>query len=176
MDVDSLFALDPPSVDEISQNTPAPSVFFDSAPTGGRASRFRQLFAQEAPPPQPAPFEANRRPSVDRMNSNPLFNNGPGAGASSEDREGFQRIMAMLGGGGGSGGGGGQTHMSHVPLSWNLTHFSFSETKHLLCNRNLLFTKVKDKVSLRMSFFNVFFDKAKPMPNSLRHLTVPHYP
>lgn len=160
-------------MDEISQNTNASSVFFDSAPTGGRASRFRQLFAQEPLPPQSAPFEANRRPSVDRMNSNPLFNNGPGAGASSEDREGFQRIMAMLGGGGGSGG---QSHMSHVPLYWNRTHFSFSGTKPLLCNHNLPFTKLKGWVSLRMSFFNVFFDKAKSVPNSLHHIMDPHYP
>ena len=93
-------------MDEVSYSAPASSVFFDSAPTGGRASRFRQLFAQEPPPVQPITYEPDRRPSVDRMNSNPLFNNGPRAGGSSEDREGFQRIMAMLGGGGGGGGGG----------------------------------------------------------------------
>ena len=107
------------SVDETTQSTPSSSVFFDSAPTGGRASRFRQLFAQDPPPPQPPAFQPDRRPSVDRMNSNPLFANAPKAGASSEDREGFQRIMAMLGGGGGQrqggqGGGGSQSQMATV--------------------------------------------------------------
>jgi hypothetical protein len=100
VDVDSLFALEPPIPDENASTAPASSVFFDSAPTTGRASRFRQLFAQE---PVPAPmnsFSPEPRPNTERMNSNPLFNNGPKPGASEEDREGFQRIMSMLGGAG----------------------------------------------------------------------------
>lgn len=126
VDVDSLFALDAPLVDETSHSAPS-SVFFDSAPTGGRASRFRQLFAQEPTPTQPA-FEPDRRPSVDKANSNPLFGSGPRAGASSEDREGFQRIMAMLGGGGGGGGSGGgsQSQMANVEYSYDFTNFSYS--------------------------------------------------
>lgn len=129
VDVDSLFALDAPLVDETSHTAPS-SVFFDSAPTGGRASRFRQLFAQEPTPTQPA-FEPDRRPSVDKANSNPLFGSGPRAGASSEDREGFQRIMAMLGGGGGGGGGGGsgggsQSQMANVEYFHVFTNFSYS--------------------------------------------------
>ena len=76
-------------------------MFFDSALTAGRASRFRQLFAQD-PPPQQAPLRYENRPNVDRRTSNPMFSGAPKPGASMEDREGFQRIMAMLGGGGGN--------------------------------------------------------------------------
>jgi hypothetical protein len=100
VDVDSLFALEPPIPDENASTAPASSVFFDSAPTTGRASRFRQLFAQEPVPAPKNSFHSEPRPNAERMNSNPLFNEGPKPGASEEDREGFQRIMSMLGGAG----------------------------------------------------------------------------
>src|SRR5271168_4804776 len=65
VDVDSLFALESTTLDETASTAPASSVFFDSAPTAGRASRFRQLFAQE-PPHQPVPLPQENRPNVDR--------------------------------------------------------------------------------------------------------------
>lgn len=100
MDVDSLFALDAPSLDETSSKRPSSSVFFDSAPTAGRASRFRTLFAQDTIPQlQQLPPEPGNRPIVDRRQSVPTYSSAPKPVASVEDREGFQRIMAMLGGG-----------------------------------------------------------------------------
>ena len=104
VDVDSLFALDPPTLDETASTTPASSVFFDSAPTAGRASRFRQLFAQE-PQRQAAPAPQETRLSADRAQSNLVYGKLPKSSASAEDREGFQRIMAMLGSGDGAGRG-----------------------------------------------------------------------
>ena len=102
MDVDSLFALDVPSLDDTSSKVPSSSVFFDSAPTAGRASRFRTLFAQDAvPQPQQLPPEPGNHPNLDRRQSAPMYSGAPKPGASVEDREGFQRIMAILGGGGG---------------------------------------------------------------------------
>jgi hypothetical protein len=102
VDVDSLFALDAPSLDETSNKGPSSSVFFDSAPTGGRASRFRTLFAQDnVRQPQQLPPEPGNRPNTDRRQSLPMYSSVPKPGASVEDREGFQRIMTMLGGGGG---------------------------------------------------------------------------
>lgn len=100
MDVDSLFAFDSSTTDEPSSKGPMSSVFFDSVAPAGRASRFRQLFAQDSAPP---PIERENRPPVDRMPSNSAFAalNKPSPPASAEDREGFNRIMAMLGGGGG---------------------------------------------------------------------------
>ena len=116
--MDSLFALDPSTLDESASAAPASSVFFDSAPTAGRASRFRQLFAQETPR-QAAPLAQENRPNVDRTQNYPVYTNVPKASASVEDREGFQRIMAMLEGGGSEGGGGkpnlpGVSFMSNV--------------------------------------------------------------
>ena len=99
MDVDSLFALDTPTPEEPA-STVSSSVFFDGAPGMGRASRFRQLFAQDRPPAQPLALEQNSRPGVDRTQSNPMFSSTAKSSVSAEDREGFQRIMAMLGGAG----------------------------------------------------------------------------
>jgi hypothetical protein len=93
VDVDRLFALDTPI--ESASTGPPSSVFFDSAPTTGRGSRFVGLFAQD-PPPQPAPQDPQMRPNVDRIRGNQLFEKPDGS--SAKDREGFQRIMAMLGG------------------------------------------------------------------------------
>ena len=101
MDVDSLFALDASSLDEASGKGPSSSVFFDSAPTAGRASRFRNIFAQDSiTQPQHLPPEPDNRPNISRRQSIPIFGSAPKPGASVEDREGFQRIMAVLGGGG----------------------------------------------------------------------------
>jgi hypothetical protein len=102
VDVDSLFAFDSSTTDDPSSKGPMSSVFFDSVAPAGRASRFRQLFAQDAAPP---PIERENRHPVDRMPSNSAFAalNKPPPSASVEDREGFQRIMAMLGGGGSGG-------------------------------------------------------------------------
>jgi hypothetical protein len=100
IDVDSLFALDTPTLDESASTAPPSSVFFDSAHTTGRASRFRQLFAQDPQQPQTAPQNPEMRQNVDRLRGNPMFSSDPKPGASpdKDDREGFQRIMAMLGG------------------------------------------------------------------------------
>jgi len=115
VDVDSLFALDAPSLDESSGKGPSSSVFFDSAPTAGRASRFRNIFAQDTiPHPQHLPPEPDNRPNIDRRQSIPMFGSAPKPGASVEDREGFQRIMAILGG------GGGKPNMPNVFLSLKL--------------------------------------------------------
>jgi len=100
VDVDSLFALDAPCLDETASKTPTSSVFFESAPATGRASRFRQLFAQDPPQSQHYHHGHENRPNVGRRQSTPMFSSAPKS-ASVEDREGFQRIMAMLGGGGG---------------------------------------------------------------------------
>jgi len=117
VDVDSLFALESITLDETANTAPASSVFFDSAPTPGRASRFRQLFAQE-PPHQPVQLPQENRPNVDRARSNPMYGNAhKAASASVEDREGFQRIMAMLGG---DGGGGGKPGLPAVYLMFNI--------------------------------------------------------
>jgi hypothetical protein len=102
VDVDSLFALDAPSFDETAGTAPASSVFFDSAPTTGRSSRFRQLFAQDSTASQPGPPSSNNRPNLDRRQSNPVFSSAPKPPTSVEDREGFQRIMAILNSGGGN--------------------------------------------------------------------------
>jgi hypothetical protein len=94
VDVDSFFALEPPISEEGSSGGPPSSVFFDSAPMPGRASRFRQLFTQ------PPPTQAEPRRVIDRANTNPVFSAAQTSTATPEDREGFERIMAMLGGGG----------------------------------------------------------------------------
>jgi hypothetical protein len=93
VDVDRLFALDTPT--ESASTGPPSSVFFDSAPTTGRGSRFVGLFSQD-PPPQPPPQDPQMRPKVDRIRGNQFFEKPDGS--SAKDREGFQRIMAMLGG------------------------------------------------------------------------------
>jgi hypothetical protein len=157
VDVDSLFALDAPSLDETSGAAPASSVFFDSVPPAGRSSRFRQLFAQDSSAPQSGPPSSNNHPIVDRGQSNPVFSSAPKSSTSVEDREGFQRIMAIL-----SSGGGNKPNLSNVPLFlfdsnpslWtNLLHCS---GRHLpLCRMH------QAKMRRRMNFFNVFFDKAK---------------
>ena len=98
LDVDSLFAPDGLSVDE-SGTTATSTVFFDSPATTGRASRFRNLFTQDAPAQRPVPPDSENRPGVERTQSNPLFGVAPKSGVTSEDREGFRRIMAMLGSG-----------------------------------------------------------------------------
>ena len=114
MDVDSLFALDAPSPEENTNKGPASSVFFDSVPTTGRASRFRQLFAQDPTAQQPMSHESENRPNMDRRQSVPVYSNAPKPNASVEDREGFQRIMLMLGEGGRGGGASGKPNMSNV--------------------------------------------------------------
>jgi hypothetical protein len=101
VDVDSLFALDASTPDDSGSKGPLSSVFFDSVAPAGRASRFRQLFAQDPAPPL---LEPENRPTIDRVSNNPAYASMNKPSASAEDREGFQRIMAMLGGGGGSGG------------------------------------------------------------------------
>jgi hypothetical protein len=106
VDVDSLFAFDNSTTDEPSSKGSMSSVFFDSVAPAGRASRFRQLFAQDSASP---PIERESRPEVDRRPdtlASITFNKPPPPSASVEDREGFNRIMAMLGGGGGGGPGG----------------------------------------------------------------------
>src|SRR5271170_1408859 len=87
VDVDSLFAFDSSTTDEPSSKGPMSSVFFDSVAPAGRASRFRQLFAQDSAPP---PIERESRPPVDRMPGNSAsiaFNKPPPPSASVEDRE-----------------------------------------------------------------------------------------
>jgi len=101
VDVDSLFALDASAPDDTSSKGPMSSVFFDSVAPAGRASRFRQLFAQESAPP----LLPENRPTIDRTTTAPAFTAMNKPSSSVEDREGFQRIMAMLGGGGGGGPG-----------------------------------------------------------------------
>jgi len=100
VDVDSLFALDASTQDDTSSKGPISSVFFDSVAPAGRASRFRQLFAQNS---APRPLPPENRPTIDRTTSTPAFAAMNKPSSSAEDREGFQRIMAMLGGGGGGG-------------------------------------------------------------------------
>ena len=100
VDVDSLFALDAPSFDETAGAAPTSSVFFDNVPTTGRSSRFRQLFVQDSSTPQSAILSSSNRPNVDRGQSNPVFVGASKAPTSVEDREGFQRIMAILNNGG----------------------------------------------------------------------------
>jgi len=158
-----LFALDAPVLDEGASTAPASSVFFDSVPTAGRASRFRQLFAQE-PPAQPAPLDS--RPSVDRSASNPVFTSAPKPTASAEDREGFQRIMAMLGGGGGSG-------KPAMPVVPHLNHAHFSSwTNHLQCNHqhSCLCRMVQLKASQKRTSFSVYFDRDNLAVQTLYHI------
>lgn len=164
MDVDSLFALDGPSLEEGASTAPPASVFFDSAPTGGRASRFRQLFAQD-PPPQRAPVE-QQRPSVDRTTSNPVFSSTPKPSSSVEDREGFQRIMAMLGGTGGPPKG--NIAVLHF---LGFTHGFSSWTSHPQCKlpHNLLCRTVQSKASLKPTSSNVSFDKDRQAVPILHH-------
>ena len=101
VDVDSLFALDASTPDDTSTKGPMSSVFFDSVAPAGRASRFRQLFAQDSAPLLPP----EDRPTIDRAATTSAFAAMSKPSSSAEDREGFQRIMAMLGGGGGGGPG-----------------------------------------------------------------------
>lgn len=153
--------MDPPTLDEGDSTAPASSVFFDSAPTGGRASRFRQLFAQD-PPAQPASLDA--RPSVDRTTSNPVFDTAPKSSATAEDREGFQRIMAMLGGGG--------PQKSSVPVLPYLSNSNTSSWKNRLQHNpklNPQFQMDRLKVNLEASSFNDYFGKDKEVDQFLLH-------
>lgn len=151
LDVDSLFA-DSIAIDEVMTAPPTSSVFFDSAPTG-RASRFRQLFTQDAPTVQPSLHDPDTRPGVDRTQSNPVFTGGVKPSSSSEDREGFQRIMAMLGGGG------------NKPTMPNVNHprdnsndslwKSHHRCHHLRYRRLTSFKSLRDRMSLRTNSSNV---------------------
>lgn len=167
MDVDSLFALDAPSLDENSSKGPSSSVFFDSAPTAGRASRFRTLFAQHSvPQPQQLPPEPGNRPNVDRRQSLPMYSGAPKPSASVEDREGFQRIMAMLGG------GGGKTNMPNVFSRWTYSNCS-SWINLRLCShyRSHPCRTVQDKVNQKTNSSNVFFDKVSRWAETAHHLS-----
>lgn len=162
-------------MNETTSTAPASSVFFDSAPTAGRASRFRQLFAQE-PPRQPAPLAQEPRPNIERTYSNPVYDNPHNPSASVEDREGFQRIMAMLGGGG-EGGGGGKPNLARVhPMPQLFLIFSLWTNLLHTCNRchHIQCRMVQDQVNPRMNSSRDFFDRVSLWPRILLHSRVLH--